>query len=340
MVSIDITYDCNFRCLHCYNSSGEHNQDSKRELTDKELYQLAEEIRDTKAVVACICGGEPLLRIDAALKVGEIVTSNGITKVNMVTNGWLMTSEIAQKIKEAGFTNVQVSLDGANPETHDWLRNRKGAFHKVLKAIEYLTAAGVSTCISFCPSIMNLSELNGICSIAEKYGIDLVRVQPLMVMGRASKNLKKYVLSEFDYYEIKKLIYEQKHSNSAVTIEWGDPIDHMLRYTTIGNGDSISVSVDPYGDIFISPYIPICIDNIRNHSFTYTWENSLKGIWKDGYIVSVAKNIVSPELMELRNILCRRLGGDDYYINLQTLKEQMSLAEWNRLINTCLEEIT
>ena len=25
VVSLDITYKCNFRCRHCYNSSGEHN---------------------------------------------------------------------------------------------------------------------------------------------------------------------------------------------------------------------------------------------------------------------------------------------------------------------------
>ena len=29
VVSLDITYKCNFRCRHCYNSSGEHNFNNK-----------------------------------------------------------------------------------------------------------------------------------------------------------------------------------------------------------------------------------------------------------------------------------------------------------------------
>lgn len=43
MISVDITYDCNFRCLHCYNSSGEHNEDAKKQLSNDELFQLAED---------------------------------------------------------------------------------------------------------------------------------------------------------------------------------------------------------------------------------------------------------------------------------------------------------
>ena len=34
-MSIDITYNCNFRCRHCFNRSGEHCF-GERELTDEE----------------------------------------------------------------------------------------------------------------------------------------------------------------------------------------------------------------------------------------------------------------------------------------------------------------
>ena len=36
MVSIDITYTCNFSCRHCFNGSGEH--DFREELSDEMLY--------------------------------------------------------------------------------------------------------------------------------------------------------------------------------------------------------------------------------------------------------------------------------------------------------------
>ena len=39
VVSLDITYKCNFRCRHCYNSSGEHNFNNK-ELSDIEAFVI------------------------------------------------------------------------------------------------------------------------------------------------------------------------------------------------------------------------------------------------------------------------------------------------------------
>ena len=39
--SIDVTYRCNLRCKHCFNFSGVPR---RKEMTDKELRNLAEEI--------------------------------------------------------------------------------------------------------------------------------------------------------------------------------------------------------------------------------------------------------------------------------------------------------
>lgn len=43
-VAIDITNKCNFRCLHCYNYSGEHNRES--EMSDQEILNIINEICD------------------------------------------------------------------------------------------------------------------------------------------------------------------------------------------------------------------------------------------------------------------------------------------------------
>lgn len=59
--SLDITYDCNFRCLHCYNSSGEH-YNKRVELSDEELLRVGKEIAALEPDTLCLCGGETLLR--------------------------------------------------------------------------------------------------------------------------------------------------------------------------------------------------------------------------------------------------------------------------------------
>lgn len=49
-MSIDITYNCNFRCRHCFNRSGEHCF-GERELTDEELMKIIVEVADMPSLL-------------------------------------------------------------------------------------------------------------------------------------------------------------------------------------------------------------------------------------------------------------------------------------------------
>ena len=62
-LALDITNKCNYRCLHCYNASGE-NCVVDNELTDEEVLELINQISKIKPHTFCFCGGEPLLRKD------------------------------------------------------------------------------------------------------------------------------------------------------------------------------------------------------------------------------------------------------------------------------------
>ena len=55
----DITYACNFKCLHCYNNSGCKNSD---ELTNEEIIDIAHQIAEVHPESVCLCGGEPMTR--------------------------------------------------------------------------------------------------------------------------------------------------------------------------------------------------------------------------------------------------------------------------------------
>lgn len=54
-IGFDVTNRCNFRCLHCFNESGE--VDSSNELNDKEVEKLFDEIIEIKPYSICFCGG-------------------------------------------------------------------------------------------------------------------------------------------------------------------------------------------------------------------------------------------------------------------------------------------
>lgn len=132
MISVDLTYNCNFSCRHCFNGSGEHS--FRKELSDEALYNLSKEIGELKPTVVCLCGGETLLRKDVAINIAKNIRtfSEGQTVVNIVTNGYLIDEITAKEIAEADFGTVQLSLDGADSETHEWLRRKIGSFEKVI----------------------------------------------------------------------------------------------------------------------------------------------------------------------------------------------------------------
>lgn len=65
------------------------------EMSDEELERMAYDVIDCRPVSICMCGGEPLLRKESIYKIANY-SKNTCVDVNMVTNGELMTKEIAK----------------------------------------------------------------------------------------------------------------------------------------------------------------------------------------------------------------------------------------------------
>ena len=163
-MAIDVTNKCNFRCLHCYNRSGE-NPHIENELSYEEKIEFIKDIAKLRPYNLCFCGGEPMLEEQFLYEAAETLSSNGIM-VSMVTNGSLITKEKAKKLKKAGVKRAQVSLDGARPETHERLRQFKGSFEKAKNAIKFFREAGfASVGVAFSPTSFNWYELEDVYNL-------------------------------------------------------------------------------------------------------------------------------------------------------------------------------
>lgn len=297
VASFDMTYHCTLRCKHCFNVSGEQNL-GKAELSDDEILNVCRELVKFQPKVVCLCGGEPLLRKDLICKVCSLLVekSHGNTKVNVVTNGELMTRETAKQIKNAKFQMVQVSIDGASPRTHDWLRNKKGAFEKAVNAVKYLKDEGMHVGVACVPTLYNLSEIDEILELCEKLGVNDFRMQPLMPLGRAITQLKGYIPQYKDYRKLSLKLNYLRYKNQAenkMSIEWGDPVDHLIRFRTLFKDNCIHISISAYGDISLSPYLPVTIGNVRRHSLEEYWNNGLSKAWNIPIVNYFAERMMS-----------------------------------------------
>ncbi|MBT9132640.1 MAG: putative mycofactocin radical SAM maturase MftC [Syntrophomonadaceae bacterium] len=292
-VALDITNRCNMRCLHCFNRSGTTAYRGE-ELSDDEVLTLAREVRDMDIPSFCFCGGEPLLRFDLIEELLPILCSNRITLSSMVTNGYLLDLEKARMLSRAGLWQIQVSLDGAQATTHEKLRGLEGSFDRAVQAIENAKKAGFpKVAIAFSPTKFNCHEFWKVVEIVEKLGVPHVRVQPLMLLGRAVPNREDIFPSQKQYMELVRSINELRKSYPKLIIEWGDPVDHLIRFSTLLSEFVPYVDIKSDGSVGVSSYLPLYIGNIRRHSLGEYWEAGLGRVWSLSFIKKIAGYMVS-----------------------------------------------
>jgi len=289
-VAFDLTNKCNFRCLHCFNLSGE-NMVSKNELKDNDVIKFIKEIADLKVLNLCFCGGEPLLREKILCESAKILSAQGVI-VSLVTNGSLITLEKASKLNESGVSRVQVSLDGSRSETHERLRMFKNSFNLTVNAISYLREVGYEEItVAFTPTSFNCSEFKETFNLCRNLGVSIIRVQPLMILGRTQINREELLPTPLQYRKLIATINEIRENCTAPFIEWGDPVDHLIRFRTILENCCPYVNIRANGDIVPSPYLPLVVGNIKKHTIKEYWDAGLPRIWKLPLVKELAERV-------------------------------------------------
>lgn len=296
-IAYDITSNCNYRCLHCYNNSGENSHVS--DLDDKQAIKFIDEILAVKPAGLCFCGGEPLLRADLIIKMAKKLKKREIP-TSLVTNGHFLTKKLALDLKEAGINNIQVSLDGKEV-SHNKLRKNLQAYSKAVEALDILDRVGIISGISFAPTSWNIKDFDHVYEVALKYNVNELRVQELMPLGRAHTNLD-ILPSDEQYRELRRNIFNKSHdkNSNALKLEWGDPMDHLIGLTNSDyNTESICITADGY--IKPSMYIPMTVGNINDYPLMKYWENGLNTIWKDPRFSSISDKFISIRTMNPMN---------------------------------------
>ena len=135
---------CNLACLHCYSISADI--DFAGELSTQEVISVMHDLRRYGVPALILSGGEPLLRPDI-FEIAAHAKSLGFY-LALSTNGTLIDTPMALRVRDAGFHYVGISLDGLR-ETHDRFRKMPGAFEKSLRALRLLRDMGVKVGVRF-----------------------------------------------------------------------------------------------------------------------------------------------------------------------------------------------
>jgi MoaA/NifB/PqqE/SkfB family radical SAM enzyme len=158
----ELTFRCNHLCTFCYNSPT-----GQSELTTPQIFDSLRKIADFGVLYLTLTGGEALCHKDF-FKIAQEVRRLGMA-LRIYSNGYLMADpQIVSKIRALSPMEVEISIHGARPETHDALTRIKGSFVKTVQAVRNLRAADIRVQLK-CPiTRLNQKELFQIRDLADE----------------------------------------------------------------------------------------------------------------------------------------------------------------------------
>ena len=128
------------------------------ELTTAQGKKLIGDLADFKVPVILFSGGEPLLREDI-FELAALASRKGL-RVALSTNGTLIDAEKAGRIKDIGFAEVGISLDGIGA-ANDRFRRARGAYRAALQGIRNCLALGIRVSLRLTITRFNHDQVRG-----------------------------------------------------------------------------------------------------------------------------------------------------------------------------------
>lgn len=272
----ELTWACNHSCLHCVVSGGKKDS---RELMTEECKRLADELARLGLKSIAFSGGEPLLREDF-FEIAEHVSRLGIA-TQIATNGTLVDEGVARQLKRLDF-NVQITLNGSSPQTHDRFCGMENAYEKAVNGVTFLNRAGVPTTIATVATKANVSDIPDTVDTAIRLGAESFRLIPFIPSGRGKRNreleleptvmkeLTQYLMARREEGDITITPMEFEHTFSEPP---GGAVDPSVQLGC--NGATTYCTIGATGEVLPCSYFSgVKAEDVRNKPFGWIWSNS------------------------------------------------------------------
>ncbi len=188
---VSVTKRCNLNCSYC----GACNERDDTEISAEQIEKIVRAFANCGITKVRLTGGEPLVRKDICDIAKRISRTDGIKKLALTTNG-IRLKELAEDLKQAGVSAVNISLDTTDEKQYKQLTGFDG-LQKVFEGIDECESAGLSPIRLNAVLIKgrNDSQAQSLIDIAKKRKID-VRFIELMPFSDDGENEKLIIKGE------------------------------------------------------------------------------------------------------------------------------------------------
>ena len=292
LISYAVTRKCNLKCKHCYSEATE--EPAPDELSTEEAKRLLDDIANWGITLLIFDGGEPLYR-DDFFDIARYGSTKGL-RVVIGSNGTLIDTDVAKRLKSSGIMAVQISIDGAEAQTHDWFRGEEGAFNKALEGAKACREVGLPFQFGMTIRRGTLDEIPNMLKLAVDSGAIAAEFFDLVQVPRVKKEIPDEVLTPDERKEVMEWLAETQTDCPIIIRVPGCPMYTLIlqekdiqpkyfpanllkRIPYYGRGCAAGMTngyltILPNGDVIPCMLLQIKLGNVREESITQIWDNS------------------------------------------------------------------
>jgi radical SAM protein with 4Fe4S-binding SPASM domain len=263
----ELTFVCNHACSFCYNCPT-----GQKEMNTAEVLDALKKLAEFNILYLTLTGGEPLLRRDF-FEIAAAARQMGFA-IRIYTNGYLIDEAMARRIKEvANPVEIEISIHGARPETHDKLTCVPGSHARILAATRHLRDLGIKVNLKVPVTRDNQEEVLDLERIAQDLD---VRIQfDTVITPRDDGDKDPLRLMATD--EFLERFWTDEAYRTARKEEVPLPRQDLPGEAICGVGRS-SFAIDPYGNIYPCVQLRRKAGNIKELA-------SLRDMWRSSPVL-------------------------------------------------------
>jgi radical SAM protein with 4Fe4S-binding SPASM domain len=250
-MSIELTANCNLRCIYCYRDAGPSH---KEYLPGDLLIRILGDLEKYGLQSVELTGGEPLLHPEFKQIFNYCV--DHFLRVVLLSNGCLINQNITDLLgshKEKVI--VQVDIDGNSPNTHDRIRGVPGSFIKTTNAVRLLAKAGVKTRVAMNVTKTNLDEIENTLLLSKQIGAHWFAFTPVLDLGRGKALDPSYSLEQVKYItDLSKRLHEE-YEGFIGYLDHDAFVEMFKNEGNCGAGHKVAV-LGPTGKVRPCPLLP------------------------------------------------------------------------------------
>jgi len=218
---VELTSNCNLKCLHCYNASGEKRRKTQdvRNSTLEQWQKIIYTAKNLGCQRIQFTGGEPLLRKKILCELISYAKNLHYNFIEVFTNATLLTDFDIEFFKKND-VHVAVSLYSSYARIHDEITQFVGSFKATLTSLKKLKISKIPLRISIIVMKNNEYSIKETLRFLKKdIGITKIKCDTIRPIGRGSNSelvpegsRKPFVVQNPKFKKVHKKMFWLRHN--------------------------------------------------------------------------------------------------------------------------------